>query len=111
MEFIITITDPLKLAGITAARVAYNEALPDAFETVEVTPAQPPSEENPEGVPAVTEQRAISPKPGTLATDAEYVQYVADKATESYAVQYAAAIEQAQKDAAFAAKLAATAAA
>lgn len=88
MKFTVEVTDPAHLAGITAAREAYNAALPDEYEEVEVTPAVPPSEENPEGVAAVTERRAIDPKPGTLATDAEYVQFVMARAAESYAKQY-----------------------
>lgn len=53
MEFTVSITDPAKLAGITAARVAYNAALPEG---------------------------AIA-----FANDEEYVQFVMDKAAESYA--------------------------
>ncbi len=82
MKFTGEITDPDKLAGITHARERYNADLPEQMHEVEVTPADGDT-------PAVTEQRAIVPKPGTLATDAEYVQYVMDKAAESYAKQYA----------------------
>jgi hypothetical protein len=55
-KFTIEITDKTKLAGITAAREAYNASL-----TEEETP---------------------------LADDAAYVQFVMDKASESYARQY-----------------------
>jgi hypothetical protein len=85
MKFTVEITDPAKLAGITAARAAHNAALPDAFEEVEVEPAVEASE-GVEAKAAVTERRAVTPKPGTLATDAAYVQHVMDKAAESYAV-------------------------
>ena len=65
--FTITITEPAHLAGITSAREAYNAALPGAFDSA----GQP-----------------ILPAPGTLATDAAYVQFVMAKAAESYANQY-----------------------
>lgn len=56
-EFTVEITDPASLKGITAAREAYNAALPgDA---------------------------------APLADDAAYVQFVMEKAAESYARQYA----------------------
>lgn len=74
MQFTVTITDPTKLAGITAARAAHNVALPDVFEDVKDKDGKPTGE-----------CIAVSPKPGTLATDAEYVQMVMDKAAESYA--------------------------
>lgn len=88
MKFEVNITETRKLAGITAARAAYNAALPEQFTTVTVKPAQAPDEDNPDGVPAATEQRAITPKPGTLTSDGAYVQFVMDKAAESYANQY-----------------------
>jgi hypothetical protein len=58
MQFTVTITDPAKLAGISKAREAYNAA------NAQVQGFVP------------------------LATDAEYVQFVMDKASESYANQY-----------------------
>jgi hypothetical protein len=73
MQFTIDIPDPAKLAGITFAREAYNAALPEEY--VEVEGARV----------------AVTPKPGTLATDAEYVQFVMDKAAESYARQHGGA--------------------
>lgn len=57
MEFIVTITDPKHLAGITAAREAYNAA------------------PNPNG-------------PQRFETDAEYVQFVMERAAASYARQH-----------------------
>lgn len=75
MQFTITITDPAKLAGITAARLAHNAALPDVRKPILDKEGKPTGE-----------QVIVSPKPGTLATDAEYVQHVMDKAAESYAV-------------------------
>ncbi|PUA19592.1 hypothetical protein [Glaciimonas sp. PCH181] len=58
MDFTVSITDARKLAGITAARNAYNaaNAMVDGF------------------IP--------------LGTDQEYVQFVMDGASESYADQY-----------------------
>ena len=57
-QFIIDIEDPAKLAGITAAREAYNESNADAEDFV------------------------------PLDTDEEYVQFVMDGAAASYANQY-----------------------
>lgn len=54
--FSVIITDPASLAGIAAARDAYNAALPAAAEPI--------------------------------ATDAAYVQFVMERAAESYAQQY-----------------------
>lgn len=62
MTFQVTIDDASKLAGITAAREAYNASLPETE-----------GQEQPDGY---------------LATDAEYVQFVMDNAAESYAKQY-----------------------
>jgi len=77
-EFIITITDPLSLAGITAAHNAYNA-------TLQLTPAQ--GVEGEEGyVPA----QALADHPDYKATDADYVQFVMARAAESYANQYGA---------------------
>lgn len=66
MDFIFTTTDSSKLAGITAARNAYNSALPQTvtIDTVETL------------------------NPAILATDQEYVQFVMDNASLSYANQY-----------------------
>lgn len=63
MTFQVTINDADKLAGITKAREAYNASLPEPTE----------GQEHPDGY---------------LATDAEYVQFVMDKAAESYAKHY-----------------------
>lgn len=65
--FTIEITDTTKLAGITAARNKYNENLPATIQD--------------------EEQNEI-PNPAILETDEEYVQFVMDKASESYANQY-----------------------
>lgn len=69
-KFTIDITGASKLAGITAAREKYNESLPAT-----VTEG--------EGEAAVE-----VPNPALIATDAAYVQFVMDKAAESYANQY-----------------------
>lgn len=66
MIFNIEITDAGKLAGITAAREAYNAT------------QEPTVDEQGNEVPAAT-----------FTTDEEYVQFVMDKAAESYSVQYA----------------------
>ena len=58
--FTIEITDETHLAGITAARTAYNSAMQDA----EIA--------NPE----------------LISTDEEYIQFVMSRAAESYAKQY-----------------------
>lgn len=57
--FTIEITDESQLAGITAAREAYNASLPEDED---------------------------APQP--LATDGEYIQFVMDSASQSYANQY-----------------------
>lgn len=64
--FTITIEDESHLAGISAAREAYNAALPQTI--------------------VVDEEEVANPE--LLETDAEYVQFVMSKAAESYAKQY-----------------------
>jgi len=61
--FTVTIEEENKLNGITAAREAYNNSLPESEE----------GQEHPEGY---------------LGTDEEYVQFVMDRAAESYNKQY-----------------------
>lgn len=70
MQFTVDITDPKQIAAITAAREAYNAGLPEQTRQVG----------------AVTEP--VTPKPGTLATDAEYVQFVMASAADSYTKQF-----------------------
>jgi hypothetical protein len=65
--FTIEITGTSKLAGITAARNKYNENLPATI---------------------LDEEQNEIPNPAILETDEDYVQFVMDKASESYAVQY-----------------------
>ena len=65
--FTIEITGTSKLAGITAARNKYNENLPATI---------------------LDEEQNEIPNPAILETDENYVQFVMDKASESYAVQY-----------------------
>lgn len=65
--FTVEITEASHLAGITAAREAYNAAL-------EATIAD-------EGGTEI-------PNPALLGTDAEYVSFVMQKAAESYSIQY-----------------------
>jgi hypothetical protein len=77
MKFTVTITNPAELAGIAAAREAYNAALPDELEDVLDADNKPTGEKRP-----------IEPKPGTLFNDAEYVQFVLWRAAQSYAKQY-----------------------
>ena len=65
--FTVEITEPSHLAGITAAREAYNAAL-------EAT---------------ITDEEGTElPNPELLATDADYVSFVMGKAAESYSKQY-----------------------
>lgn len=63
-QFSITITDPAHLAGITAARAAYNEGL------------------------AVAEGETLEAHPDFIANDEAYVQFVMARAAESYSRQY-----------------------
>jgi hypothetical protein len=65
--FTIEITGTSKLAGITAARYKYNENLP---------------------LTITDEEGDEIPNPAILETDEDYVQFVMDKAAESYANQY-----------------------
>ena len=65
--FTIDITGTSKLAGITAARNKYNENLPATI---------------------LDEEQNEIPNPAILETDEDYVQFVMDKASESYANQY-----------------------
>lgn len=64
--FTITIDNASSLAGITAAREAYNSSLPSTV---------------------VVDEEEI-PNPELILTDADYVQFVMSKAAESYAKQY-----------------------
>lgn len=65
--FTVEITDENKLAGITAAREAYNASLSATIQDEEGNEVA---------------------NPDILETDDEYVQFVMDKAAESYAKQY-----------------------
>lgn len=62
-RFTVTIEGKNKLKGITAAREAYNNSLPEPEE----------GQEHPDGY---------------IGTDEEYVQFVLDRAAESYSKQY-----------------------
>lgn len=64
--FTVAVTDAGQLAGITAARVAYNAAQPDVRDA----------------------QGNVTGKANQLATDADYVQFIFGKAAESYQKQY-----------------------
>lgn len=65
--FTIEIVGASKLAGITAARNKYNENLPATI---------------------LDEEQNEIPNPAIIETDEDYVQFVMDKASESYANQY-----------------------
>lgn len=65
-SFTYTTTDAHKLAGITAARTAYNTSLPTVTDPV----------------------TKVVTTPGAAATDQDYVQWVMDNAAQSYANQY-----------------------
>lgn len=75
--FVVTITDPAQLAGITWAREQFNAALP------------PPPPPPPEGMSA--DEAALLPpvvdQQRRLETDADYVQWVMEQAAASYATQ------------------------
>jgi hypothetical protein len=65
--FTITIDNTSHLAGISAARSAYNDSIN----------------------PVVTDELGNEvPNPDLIDTDADYVQYVMSKAAESYSNQY-----------------------
>ena len=65
--FNIDIINQSHLAGITAARQAYNTSLPQT---------------------TTNEAGEEVPNPDILSSDSEYVQFVMSKAAESYAKQY-----------------------
>ena len=68
-DFTITIEDESSLAGITAARAAYNLTCPAEVDDV----ANPGT---------------MIPNPSILNTDEQYVQFVMGTAAQSYARQY-----------------------
>lgn len=68
--FTITITDPHQLAGITAARTAYNAAVPATL----------PDPKTPGAL--------IQDPAALMADDAAYMQFVFVSAAQSYAKQY-----------------------
>jgi hypothetical protein len=74
-DFIVSITDPVQLAGITWARQQYNAAIPP-----------PPPDYQPSGIEE--EMVNISPQSTVVIdTDEEYVQWVMEQAAISYADQ------------------------
>jgi len=119
-DFIVTITDPEQLAGITWAREQYNASLPpppmpmppdtvtggmasamaaaiggdDALTPsgTHVPPALAPERMGIEGELSEDEPSPQVQPDGTLDTDQEYVQWVMEQAAASYAMQQ----EQAQ---------------
>jgi hypothetical protein len=84
-DFIVTITDPEQLAGITWAREQRNASLPPAPVPPEpLPPGDEPVIDNtlpPEPLPE------LPPDQRPLETDEEYVQWVMGQAAASYAVQ------------------------
>jgi len=76
MTFTIEISDASHLAGITAARAAYNA-------TLSLTAAS-----GVEGEPSYVPSQALEDHPEYLGSDQAYVQFVMGKASESYARQY-----------------------
>lgn len=73
-DFIVTITDPDQLSGITWAKEQHNGALPPVA-VVEVDPPEDGME------PSVKSSEAV------IQTDQEYVQWVMEQAAISYAYQ------------------------
>lgn len=103
-DFIVTITDPEQLAGITWAREQYNASIP---------PPSPPPEQTPEAmsadIPTTEVMSDMMPTPvqqqTPLDTDEAYVQHIMDQASISYVDQklraeYQAHYENATADAA-----------
>jgi hypothetical protein len=84
--FTIEITDASKLAGITAAREAYNASLPSTIIVKQPTGEMLIDHETEESYEETID--VIQPNPALIETDAEYVQFVMDKAAESYSKQY-----------------------
>lgn len=84
-DFIVTITDPEELAGITWAREQRNASLPP--------PPVPPQPLPPGDEPVIDNTLPPEPLPELpidqrpLETDEEYVQWVMGQAAASYAVQ------------------------
>ncbi len=77
-EFVVTITDPDQLAGITWAREQYNAALP---------PLPPPEMMAAAKDPELSAVTTVEIPPPMLETDQEYVQHVMAQAAVSYADQ------------------------
>ncbi len=75
-DYTVTITDAAQVAGITAAREAYNAALPDYVDE---------------------ETGEATTHPDTLDTDAAYVQHVVSAAAANYAARYG--VTEADKEA------------
>lgn len=67
VRFTIEISDPAQLHGIAEARQSHNDALPAVHD-----------EKN----------EPITPRPGTIATDAEFVQHLILQIAKSYAAIY-----------------------
>jgi hypothetical protein len=65
--FNIVITEETQLSGITAARLAYNAALPEK---------------------TINDNGEEIPNPNLIDTDNDYLQFVMSRAAESYAKQY-----------------------
>jgi len=82
-DFIVTITDPAELAGITWAREQYNASLPPP-------PVPPDTVMGGQAMPAPKPAPDLEATPqtqATLDTDDAYVQWVMQNAAASYAVQ------------------------
>jgi|KBSMisStandDraft_5_1062788.scaffolds.fasta_scaffold427712_2 hypothetical protein len=81
-DFIVTITDPDQLAGITWARESYNASLP---------PEPPPMPDSVMGVmaapPPDTMMMPGQQSAAAIQSDQEYVQWVMEQAAISYADQ------------------------
>ncbi len=109
MDFTVTLTDPVKLAAITAARVDRNKSLPDEMHTVTVanpeyveidvdnpdyidaekTPDVPKTIKGyPDVVSTIKKDVPTGRKVGQIDSDAEYVQWVIESAAASWAVQH-----------------------
>jgi hypothetical protein len=90
-DFVVTITDPEQLAGITWAREQHNASLPPPPPDV-LQPLEGDDEGDEPIDRIVVENPPQTQAEGAIATDEEYVQWVMEQASASYAVQQ----EQAQ---------------
>jgi len=91
-DFVVTITDPAELSGITWAREAHNAAIPQPPPDVMAADMEPQLDTNGMPIPGTGNGQSASafvadPTQVLLATDEEYVQWLVGQAAASYAIQ------------------------